>query len=93
MEEKIRTKHPEAGKRGVHISRAKYDQVRRAIESALRAGGELTFAELGAKVEKKLTGKFEGSIMWYYVSVKLDLEARRVLERVPGSRPQKIRLK
>jgi hypothetical protein len=32
-----------------------------------------------------------GSVNWYTVTVKLDLEARRVLERVAGARPQRLR--
>ncbi len=33
---------------------------------------------------------FDGSVMWYYTTVKLDLEARGEIRRVPGSRPQLI---
>lgn len=32
-----------------------------------------------------------GSVSWYTTTVKLDLEARGELERVPGSRPQRLR--
>ena len=91
MEAKILTRHPE-GKRGVNISRAKYDVVRAAILAGLR-GKELTFAELSRIIQRKLQGKFDGSLMGHYTSVKLDLEARRELERVPGSRPQRLRLR
>ena len=92
METRILTKHPEKGKQGVNISRAKYDIVRAAIEGLLREQGEMTFEALGHAVERKLAGKFEGSISWYYTTVKLDLEARRAIQRVPGSSPQRIRL-
>ncbi|UCG82698.1 MAG: hypothetical protein JSW38_11000 [Dehalococcoidia bacterium] len=40
----------------------------------------------------EMKGKFEGSIPWYFESVKLDLEARKVIERVPGKKPQHVRL-
>ncbi len=33
-----------------------------------------------------------GERIWYTISVKLDLEARGVIERVPGRSPQVIRL-
>jgi hypothetical protein len=92
MEEKILTKHPDRGKKGVNISRAKYDTVREAILAVVRERGEITFDELGEAVEKKLRGRLDGSIMWYVTTVKLDLEARKVIRRVPKSTPQRIRL-
>lgn len=91
MAEKISTLHPQ-GKSGVNINREKYDLVRTAIVQSLRAEGEMTFADLTRDVERKLTGNFDGSIPWYVTTVKLDLEARRLIERVPGSSPQRLRL-
>jgi len=91
-ETRITTKHPEKDKQGVRISKAKYETVRKAIVAALRAKGELTFADVVKAVNKALKGKFEGSISWYVTTVKLDLEARKVLRRVPKSSPQRIRL-
>jgi len=44
-------------------------------------------------VNDYLRERFEGSVSWYFTTVKLDLEARGILERVPGERPQRIRLK
>lgn len=92
MGDTILTRHPDRNKQGVRISRAKYDQVRAAILATLQARGEMTFGDLGRAVEKKLAGKFEGSVMWYYTTVKLDLEARKELVRVPKTRPQRVRL-
>jgi hypothetical protein len=91
MEPKILTRHPK-GKRGVNISRAKYDLVRAAIVAGLR-GRELTYTQLNQAVAAKLRRHFDGSILWYSTCVKLDLEARKELERVPGTRPQRLRLK
>jgi hypothetical protein len=91
MEERILTKHPE-GKQGVRISRAKYDAVRQAIVAALRAHGEMTFEGLNAAVNRELDGKLQGSIPWYTTTVKLDLEARRIVKRVSGSSPQRLGL-
>jgi len=91
-EARIVTKHPEKGKQGVNISKAKYEVVRGAIVAALRAKGEMTFTDLGKAVEKALKRKFEGSISWYFTTVKLDLEARKVIKRVPRSSPQRVRL-
>lgn len=91
MEDRILTQHPE-NKKGVNIRRDKYDQVRAAIESALKETGPLTFQALNEAVQQQLEGVFEGSIGWYYTTVKLDLEARGVIicERKSGM-PQMIR--
>ena len=53
-------------------------------------------------VLKELTARLEevhseeklqrlGSLMWYLITVKLDMEARGEIERVPAKRPQHIR--
>ena len=89
-EERILTLHPETDKKGVNISREKYDAMRHAILKALE-GKTLTFSELEQAVSAQLTGNFDGSISWYMTTVKLDLEARGEIERVPGSSPQQIR--
>ena len=52
----------------------------------------MTFAELGRRVAGQLGPEFEGSPMWYFTTVKLDLEARGLLERVPGPGVQRMRL-
>ena len=92
MAGKIVTLHPDPEKHGVSISAAKYELVRLAILDTLQQHGEMTFEELAVAVEARLAGKFDGSIRWYYTMVKLDLEARHLIERLPGSRPQRIRL-
>ena len=91
MEDKILTLHPQ-GKSGVNISRAKYDAISRAIQDSLRANQTMAFKELTEEVRRRLEGSFEGSISWYVTTVKLDLEARDVIERIPNSTPQRLRL-
>jgi len=91
MDEKILTLHPE-GKRGVNISKAKYDAMRATILQVLRKG-ERTHDELTTAVERSLAGKFEGSIPWYMECTKLDLEARRVIERVEGPKSTVYRVR
>lgn len=91
MGEKIMTLHPD-GKQGVNIDRAKYDVIRRAILDSLAEQGEIPFSQLNAAVAARLSAPFEGSIGWYTISVKLDLEARGEIERVPGRSPQVVRL-
>jgi len=86
------TKHRQ-GKAGVNIDRTKYDQVRNAILKNLKRKKEMTFTELAAKVNEDLTDRFEGKIPWYVVTVKLDMEARKEIERVSDKSPQVLRLR
>ena len=88
--EKILTKHP-LGKSGKNIDRKKYDTLKKSILSALRKN-DLTHTELFSRLNKSLKGKFSGNISWYGETVKLDLEAEKIIERT-GSKPQKYRLK
>ena len=91
MKEMVRTLHPEK-KQGVNISREKYDIIRKAIMNTLRANQEMSFMKLSRAVEKEVCDTFDGSVMWYVTTVKLDLEARGEIQRVPNSRPQLVRL-
>src|SRR2546428_12066287 len=84
MEEKILTLHPQ-GKRGVNISRTKYETMKRTILEVL-GKGNLTHEGLTAAVETKLNGKFDGSIPWYMEGTKLELVARWVIGRGAGPR-------
>lgn len=92
MRDRIMTQHPEPGKSGVNVDRQKYYVIREAILESMRAQDEITFKDLVRDVRRKLEGAFEGSISWYVTTVKLDLEARGIIERIPNSRPQRIRL-
>lgn len=91
MKDMIRTLHPEK-KQGVNISREKYETICNAILKILEAQKEMTFMNLSRAVEKEMNGGFDGSVMWYVTTVKLDLEARGLVKRVPGSRPQLVKL-
>jgi hypothetical protein len=90
IDEKILTKHPQ-GKSGKNISRQTYDLFKDTVFSILK-NRELTHTELFDQLNKKLKGKFSGNINWYGETVKLDLEARKLIERT-DSKPQKYRLK
>ena len=91
MKDMIRTLHPEK-KQGVNISKEKYEIIRNVILCVLQAQKEITFMNLSRAVEKEVNGNFEGSVTWYVTTVKLDLEARGKVKRVPNSRPQLVRL-
>lgn len=90
MSEKIMTMHPQH-KSGVNLDRNKYKLVKTAIIDTLGVEREMTFQELTLSVEDCLDG-FEGSVPWYVTTIKLDLEARGMIERVPGKKPQHLRL-
>ena len=89
-EQKILTKHP-LGKSGKNIDKQKYETLKKAILSALR-NKVLTHTELFKQLNRKLRGKFFGNISWYGETVKLDLEARKMIERT-STKPPKYRLK
>ena len=88
--EKILTKHP-LGKSGKKYRQKQIRPLKKAILSALRKN-DLTHTELFSRLNKSLKGKFSGNISWYGETVKLDLEARKMIERT-SSKPQKYRLK
>jgi len=89
-EARILTKHP-LGKSGRNINKQSYETLKGAILSALRKK-ELAHTELLNQLNKSLRGKFAGNISWYAETVKLDLEARKIIERT-SSKPQKYQLK
>jgi hypothetical protein len=95
---RIQLRHPDRAKAGARIELWKYEAVKRAILHVVpRKAPGLPFAGLAAGVSRELTRAERlkmGSIGWYTVSVKLDLEARGFLRRVPGVVHQRlIRLK
>jgi hypothetical protein len=92
MEKTILALHPDPTKQGVPIEKNKYEAVRSAIITTLKSNGSMSFTDLGNMVEDRLRKNFEGSILWYYTTVKLDLEARKEIRRVPKTSPQMIEL-
>jgi hypothetical protein len=91
VEERILTLHPQ-GKNGVNILKRRYDIIRDFILNTIEEEGEVTFKELTKLATETLIKKFDGKIIWYVVSVKLDLEARKKIERIPKTTPHKLRL-
>jgi hypothetical protein len=91
MTERIKTLHPQ-GKEGVNIEKHKYDLVRQAILDSIGQHGTIPFGELSAAVEANLPQPLDRSIGRYTITVKLDLEARGQIERIPGRSPQHLRL-
>lgn len=85
------TLHPD-GKQGVNIEREKYDLIRCTIIEILRERKEESFMNLGRELKNRIGDRFDGSVTWYYTTVKLDLEARGEIERIPSRVPQHLRL-
>ena len=92
MEEKILTQHPQ-GKKGVNILRRRYELVKDTLIDIIREhGGEMTYEKMNDLANERLEKTLDGKPMWYIVTVKLDLEARGIFERVPKTSPHVIKL-
>jgi len=78
------------GGNGVRIDKAIYDLMKQQIISCLHED-ECTYTQM-IEHAKNHVKDFKGSIGWYLVSVKLDLEARNIIERIPKTHPQKYRI-
>ena len=76
--DRILTLHPE-GKKGVRISVQKYEMMKEAIISILEEKGETRWKELGPLVKERLEGRFDGAVMWYFTTLKLDLQTRGII--------------
>jgi hypothetical protein len=91
-EERILTRHP-SGKKSVAILRRRYDVVRSYIIKTIRRRPGITFEELSDRALEELQPTFDGKVLWYIVTVKLDLEARGEIERVPKTSPHRLRIR
>ncbi|MFM9946488.1 MAG: DUF6958 family protein [Saprospiraceae bacterium] len=92
MESKhIQTLHPKPGKTNKKISLEKYEFIKENILSIL-SEAELTHTELMEALYSRVKDNFEGGVQWYGETVKLDLEARGIIERTK-SKPEKYKLK
>lgn len=89
--EQIQTLHPEPGKTNKRIFLEKYNVIKDNILSILK-GFELTHTELMEKLYDNVKDSFEGGVQWYGETVKLDLEARKIIERT-GTKPDRYRLR
>ncbi|MEI9947146.1 MAG: hypothetical protein WDN26_23390 [Chitinophagaceae bacterium] len=87
---KIQTLHPLPGKSNKVISLEKYNKIKDRIISILKKG-ELTHTELMEMLYADLSSSFEGSVHWYGETVKLDLEARKIIKRT-GTKPEKYKI-
>ena len=92
-DERVEALHPDPKKKGTRISKEMYETVREAILDAVPYEEPgLRFMDLSREVEQRAPGRlFENaSVGWYTTTVKLDLEARGLIKRVPGVSPQRL---
>lgn len=89
------TRTPNTGRDNVRIDQKKYDAVRRAIMKAVPRGKDgIAFKELPQAVKRQLPGgeiPGGGALNWYVTVVKLDMEMRGELQRLPDAKPQRLR--
>ena len=89
---KILTLHPQ-GKKGVNIHKSIYETIKTFLIKTIEAQHEITYKALNKKAIEELSKTFDGKVGWYVVTVKLDLEARGIIERIPKTSPHKVRMK
>ena len=92
---KIQLRHPDPAKSAPRISSEKYEAVKSAILQAVsETETGILFRDLPERVSELMsTDQLAnlGSVGWYTTTVKFDLEARGLIERVPGSNPRRLR--
>ncbi len=92
--EKVACRTPAKERPGVtKIPKWKFDSVRAAILAAIGTE-ELAFSDLEAEVRKNLADDDYhrmGSLGWHVTTVKLEMEVRGEIERLPGNGPQRLR--
>ena len=76
------------------IPQWKFDAIRSAILAVL-SEGDIRFTALAAAVGSRLSHSQReslGSLSWHVITVKLELEVRREIARLPGRGPQMLTL-
>ncbi len=91
-DDKIMTLHPQ-GKQGVNILKRRYDVIKDFILETIKAHTQISYEKLSDMAIDQLSSTFDGKVVWYIVTVKLDLEARGIIERVPKTSPHELRMK
>ena len=93
-DDRILCRTPNKPGAGTRIPRWKFDAVRTAILAVLKEN-DVTFQDLTAACKACMTdadlAKL-GSLGWHVTTIKLELECRGEIARVPGSKPQLLRL-
>jgi hypothetical protein len=85
LEEVVRTHRPD-GRPGVILPKHEYDFFCSFILSAVEKSDTMTLNDLLEKAHVALDGKWSGDLAWKILQVKMDLEARHLLEVVVATR-------
>ena len=92
--QKVLCHTPTPGKKPTRIDAWKYNLIREAILAILPADETgVVFMELPELIEAQLSEEDKsrlGSVGWYTTTVKLDLEVKGEIARIPGSKPQRL---
>ncbi len=93
--DRVACRTPSPGKKGeTRIPKWKFDCIRKAILACLRQN-QVPFAELTDTVRKRLSQEElnnMGSLGWHVTSVKLELEVRGEIRRLPQKGKQIIEI-
>ena len=91
----MKTKNVNKGTGGFAVTPEKYEPIRKAILASVPRNKEgVSLKELVASVTGRVPIELfpkRGSVSWYTKVVQLDLEAKGLLERIPGVTPQRVR--
>jgi hypothetical protein len=90
IEERILTLHPE-GKKGVNISKSKYEITRECLMGIFAEFPEISHKDLTRLSKERLSGKLEGNAGWYMETVLLDMMAREIINRI-GDKPVRLEI-
>ena len=82
--------HPDPLKTNKKISLKKYELIKKEILNIL-SECQPTHTQLMETLCQKVKDTFDGGVQWYGETVKLDLEARGMIDRTK-SKPEKYRL-
>ncbi len=92
-EAKVACRTPNPGKPGMtNIPKWKFDCIRAAILDTL-AEGDTAWSDLTEAVRARLSEDElarMGKLRWFVVTVKLELEVRGEIARIPGRSPQML---
>lgn len=92
--ETIEALNPHPGKAPTRVNRAHYEAYRCALLRVIpESASGVAFGDLADLVTPHLSPEVASATkpMWWVTTVKLDLEARGLIERIPSVSPQRLR--
>ena len=86
--------HPDPTKNGTRVTKRYYDEYRAALLKVIPTSEDgIYFSDLPKAVDEHISAEIAAntSTGWWTTTVKLDLEARGLIERVAGKGKQRVR--